>query len=232
MPTITEIIAKFEEDCKKIGYIPECIACYNKTTDRIESFWNEDANDTEKLEGCVGTAISLVGLSGKNDTIITLAMSRAYFLHGLHYAKPDKDPMEELFKRTIDAGMEYGAQLVKGAQQPTQYAQAVQGTDTEFIQLPPEDNNAPAKCPRIDCICNDCGACKFYTIGDKIEFDKCEDYTNPTEDITPPQAVKCRRHCIMAYKGACMIFNEGEICPDTHLCERYEKYEGRNQWGV
>lgn len=181
MPTITEIIAKFEEDCKKIGYIPECIACYNKTTDRIESFWNEDANDTEKLEGCVGTAISLVGLSGKNDAIITLALSRAYSLHGLHYTKPDKDPQEELLKVVIGAGMEYGAQIVKGAQQPAQHAQAVQETDnSEVIQLAPED--------------------------------------------APPQAIKCRRHCVNRYKGACMIFNEGDICADTFLCERYEKY--------
>ena len=53
-----------------------------------------------------------------------------------------------------------------------------------------------------------------------------------SSEDAPPQPVKCRRHCIQSYKGQCMIFNEGEICPDTHLCERYEKYTGRNQWGV
>lgn len=231
MPTITEIIAEFEENCKKIGYIPECIACYNKTTDRIESFWNEDANGTEKIEGCVGTAISLVGLSGKNDAIITLAMSRAYSLHGLHYTKPDKDPQEELLRVIVGAGMEYGAQIVKGAQQTAQHAQAVQGTDNpEVIQLPPESYNG-APCPRINCFNNECGACIIYTEGEITEFEKCEYYADPTT-TSPTQPVKCRRHCVMAYKGACMIFNEGEICPDTHLCERYEKYEGRNQWGV
>ena len=129
MPTITDLIAKFEKDCKQIGYIPECIACYNKTTDRIESFWNENANDTEKMEGCVGTAISLVGLSGKDDKLITLALSRAYSLHGLHYTKPDKDPQEELLRAIVGAGMEYGAHIVKEAQ-------TVQETDNQVIEIP------------------------------------------------------------------------------------------------
>lgn len=183
MPTITEIIAKFEKKCKKIGYIPECIACYNKTTDRIESFWNENANDTEKMEGCVGTAISLVGLSGKDDELITLAMSRAYYLHGLHYTKPDKDPQEELLKVIVGAGMEYGAQIVKEAQQPIQPAIEDDKTDTLYLDGDfkiEEDDGAP--CPRTDCFNNDCGACMIYAKGDITEFDKCEDYADPTED--------------------------------------------------
>lgn len=47
-----------------------------------------------------------------------------------------------------------------------------------------------------------------------------------------PPAMPCRRHCVNMYKGQCMIFKEDEIAPDTHLCERYEKYADRNQWGV
>lgn len=185
MPTITEIIAEFEENCKKIGYIPECIACYNKTTDRIESFWNEDANGTEKMEGCVGTAISLVGLSGKNDAIITLAMSRAYSLHGLHYTKPDADPQEELFKAIVGAGMRAGAEIVKEAQDR---ARAQELINDPIQELPEGTEESPA--------------------------------------------MPCRRHCVNMYKGQCMIFKEDEIAPDTHLCERYEKYADRNQWGV
>lgn len=169
MPTITEIIAEFEENCKKIGYIPECIACYNKTTDRIESFWNEDANGTEKTEGCVGTAISLVGLSGKNDALITLALSRAYSLHGLHYTKPDKDPQEELLRAIVGAGMEYGAQIVKGAQQPAQPAIEDDGTDTLDLDgdfIIEEDAGAP--CSR-DCESCYNGKCEVLTIEDLNE---------------------------------------------------------------
>ena len=47
-----------------------------------------------------------------------------------------------------------------------------------------------------------------------------------------PPAMPCRRHCVNMYKGQCMIFKEDEIAPDTHLCEGYEKYADRNQWGV
>lgn len=53
--------------------------------------------------------------------------------------------------------------------------------------------------------------------------DNPEVIQSPPEDA-PPQAIKCRRHCINRYKGACMIFNEGDICADTFLCDRYEKY--------
>lgn len=102
----------------------------------------------------------------------------------------------ELVDTIIDLGLKIGASMAHNLQ-------AVQGTDTEFIQLPPEDDDGAP-----------------YTRTDY-----------PTKDA-PIQPVKCRRHCVQSYKGECMIFNEGEICPDTHLCECYEKYEGRNQWGV
>ena len=57
---------------------------------------------------------------------------------------------------------------------------------------------------------------------------------NPEVIQLPPEppAMPCRRHCVNMYKGQCMIFKEDEIAPDTHLCERYEKYADRNQWGV
>lgn len=60
--------------------------------------------------------------------------------------------------------------------------------------------------------------------------DPIQELPEGTED--EPQPMKCRRHCVNCFRGQCMIFNEDEIAPDTHLCERYEKYQGRNQWGV
>ncbi len=89
------------------------------------------------------------------------------------------DNQAELVDTIIDLGLKIGVSIA-------QNLQAVQGTDTEVIQLSPEE----------------------------------------------PPAMPCRRHCVNMYKGQCMIFKEDEIAPDTHLCERYEKYADRNQWGV
>ena len=89
------------------------------------------------------------------------------------------DSQAELVDTIIDLGLKIGVSIA-------QNLQAVQGTDTEVIQLPAEE----------------------------------------------PPAMPCRRHCVNMYKGQCMIFKEDEIAPDTHLCERYEKYADRNQWGV
>ena len=89
------------------------------------------------------------------------------------------DNQAELVDMIVDLGLKIGVSIA-------QNLQAVQGTDTEVIQLPPED----------------------------------------------PPAMPCRRHWVNMYKGQCMIFKEDEIAPDTHLCERYEKYADRNQWGV
>jgi hypothetical protein len=134
------------------------------------------------------------------------------------------DDQAELVDNIIELGLKIGASMVINAQQHAQ------GTDTEVIQLPPEGYNG-APCPRTDCFNNEYGACIIYTEGEITEFEKCEYYADPTK-ADPIQPVKCRRHCMMAYKGKCMIFKEDEIAPDTHLCEHYEKYEGRNQWGV
>lgn len=166
MPTITDLIAKFEKECKKIGYIAESIACYNKTTDRIESFWNDRASGMEILEACTGTAISLIGLANKNDHEIQLALSRAYNAHGMNYIRPETDPQAEILGAIVQAGIKAGAEIVRETQQR---AQDSIENDTETLEdlegefMIEDEEGAP--CSRDCDSCNN-GKCEALTIQD------------------------------------------------------------------